>query len=146
MSNPETSAKPAALLLADRFFSAIERCDMEAVRAIYAPDVLIWHNFDPLEARQDRRLSESVETNLALLLVLPRLILNLQYKVWHEAATASGFVRQHIVQGKTGTGEAVAFPVCAIGEVSNGRITAFYEYLNVGHLPAAVIEYFSNKT
>lgn len=138
--------KSTMLSLSDEFFGAIERCDMGKVRSIYAPDALIWHNFDALEARLDRHLSQSVDDNVALLAALPGFIRNLKYKVWHEAETCNGFVRQHVINGMTDTGEAVAFPVCVITEVLHGRIVALYEYLNVSHLPAAVINYFSKTT
>ncbi|MCC7257297.1 MAG: DUF4440 domain-containing protein, partial [Gammaproteobacteria bacterium] len=32
--------------LARRFFDAIEQGDIATVRAIYAPDAVIWHNTD----------------------------------------------------------------------------------------------------
>jgi ketosteroid isomerase-like protein len=146
MPNPQASAKPAALGLADRFFAAIERCDMDGVRALYAPDALIWHNFDAPEGRLDRRRSQPVDDNIALLAALPRLIRQLRYAVWHEAATSTGFVRQHLVQGTSGNDEAVSFPVCVVADVEGERIVALYEYLNVGHLPAAVIDYFSQHS
>ena len=57
MNQSTTLTKPAALQLADQFFDAIEINDMDTVSAIYAPDAMIWHNFDPLEARMDKKLS-----------------------------------------------------------------------------------------
>ena len=38
-----------ALEIAERFFRAIEAGNVEAIRAIYAPDAVIWHNNDNLE-------------------------------------------------------------------------------------------------
>ena len=35
--------------LAARFFAAIEAGDIDAIRAIYAPDARIWHNTDGIE-------------------------------------------------------------------------------------------------
>ena len=37
---------PTNLELCDLFFAAISRGDIDAVRAIYAPDAVIWHNHD----------------------------------------------------------------------------------------------------
>ena len=37
--------------LANDFLDAIERGDLEAVQKVYAPDAVIWHNFDNLEQR-----------------------------------------------------------------------------------------------
>jgi ketosteroid isomerase-like protein len=42
-----------------RFFAAIEAGDIDLVRAIYAPDALIWHNDDLIE--------QPVEENLKVL-------------------------------------------------------------------------------
>jgi ketosteroid isomerase-like protein len=42
-----------------RFFAAIETGDIDLVRAIYAPDALIWHNDDLIE--------QPVEENLKVL-------------------------------------------------------------------------------
>ena len=134
----------SALKVANDFFAAIERCDIPRLREIYAPDVLIWANFDALDARDNRQLSQSVDANLALLAALPELIQNMHYRVWYEASTDKGFVRQHIVEGESG-GEAVAIPICVVGEVVDGRITAFYEYMSVSHLPAAILDYFAGQ-
>ena len=48
-----------ALDVAERFFTAVESGDLEAVRAIYAPDARIWHNHD--------RKEQTVEENLKVL-------------------------------------------------------------------------------
>lgn len=133
-----------ALNIANDFFAAIERCDIPRLREIYAPDVLIWANFDALEARNNHQLSQTVDANLALLATLPELIQNMRYKVWHEATTEKGFVRQHIVEGLS-NGEPVAIPVCVVGEVTGDRISAFYEYMSITHLPAAILNYFAQQ-
>lgn len=132
-----------SLILADRFFSAIEDNDIATVESIYAPDALIWHNYDPLEAREDTRLAQSVSDNLALLAALPQLIKDMRYEVWHQEVTPSGFVRQHIINGLTLDDEPVRFPVCVVVEVAAGRIAKLYEYLDTTHLPQAILEYFA---
>ena len=119
---------------------------METVRAIYAPDAMIWHNFDALEARLDKRLSQSVADNLALLSALPKLIPKMKYKVWHEVETATGFVRQHVISGESSTDAPVAIPVCVVVELTNQRISALYEYMDIRHLPASILEYFANNS
>jgi len=48
-----------ALVIAEKFFRAIEAGDVDAIRAIYAPDAVIWHNNDQLE--------QSVDDNLRVL-------------------------------------------------------------------------------
>jgi ketosteroid isomerase-like protein len=143
MAQSSSPARAAALKLADRFFSAIERNAMDEVRATFAPGAVVWHNFDPLPARFEEGSGQSVDTTIALLSALPELILEMHYELWSEAVTERGFVRQHIVRGKTASGEEVAIPACVVADVSGGRITRLDEYVNVGHLPASIIEYFS---
>lgn len=36
----------------DRFFSAIEAGDMDTVRDVYHPDVVIWHNTDGVDQKE----------------------------------------------------------------------------------------------
>lgn len=134
-----------ALALADRFFAAIERCDIDALRQLYADDAAIWHNYDPVDARLQRPAGQTVDDNLELLRVLPNLILNIRYEVWHQERTATGFVRQHIVTGKTPDGSDVRLPVCVVARVADGRIDSFYEYLDAGQLPASVLGYFAER-
>ena len=45
--------------VADRLFAAIEAGDLDTVRALYAPDAVIWHNNDGTE--------QTVEQNLRVL-------------------------------------------------------------------------------
>lgn len=131
------------LALADRFFAAIESCDIQQLRSIYSPDAVIWHNYDPLDARLRRPAGQTVAENLALLGSLPKLIATLKYEVWHQQATSTGFVRQHVVTGIAADGSAVRLPVCVVAQIRDGRIDQFYEYLDAAHLPASVLNYFA---
>jgi ketosteroid isomerase-like protein len=131
------------LALAERFFKAIESCDLAALRLLYADDAVVWHNYDPLEARADGRGGAVVAQNIALLGAVPKLIAGLRYEVWHRERTHSGFVQQHLVTGRSPDGEPVRFPVCIVCRVENGCISALYEYLDVGHLPASVLRHFA---
>ena len=40
------TADDAVLALADRLVTALESDDAETLRALYAPDITVWHNFD----------------------------------------------------------------------------------------------------
>src|SRR5262249_50277775 len=44
------------LEVAERFFGAIERGDIDTVRNCYAPNAVIWHNFDGVEQTRDQNL------------------------------------------------------------------------------------------
>ena len=44
------------MTIADDLFDAIEKGDIDAVRGIYAPDAVIWHNNDEVEQTVDQNL------------------------------------------------------------------------------------------
>lgn len=144
MNQTSTDGK-AALVLAERFFTAIEQCDIPLLRELYSENAVIWHNYDSLDSRFTRPAGQSVTDNLALLQALPQLILGMKYQVWHQEVTETGFIRQHIVTGKTSDGADVRLPVCVVGRIVDGRIDSFFEYLDAGQLPASVLNYFAEK-
>lgn len=113
--------------LADRFFKAIENGDIDTVRAIYAPDAVIWHNFDPLDARST---GQSAEENLKVLEGLPQRISGATYRVLQREATQTGFVQQHVLTGTMLNGEPLVLPACIICEVKDGRIARLDEYFD----------------
>ena len=111
-----------ALAVADRFFSAVEKGDIEAVRAIYAPDARIWHNFD--------RKEQTVEENLRILSWMSRNIANKRYAVERRVAIPGGFLQQHILHADTAAGP-FEMPACIIVQVNEqGRIARLEEYLD----------------
>ncbi len=110
-----------ALAVAERFFHAVEAGDIEAVRAIYAPDARIWHNHD--------RKEQTVEENLRVLLWVARNLPNRRYKIHRRVAIPGGFLQQHVLEGQTAAGP-FAMPACIVCEVAHGRITRLEEYLD----------------
>jgi ketosteroid isomerase-like protein len=110
------------LELADRFFSAIPKGDLETVRAIYAPDALIWHNND--------QVTQSVEQNLQVLAWVTKNIAGLRYEEIRRHVTPSGFVQQHVLRGTAPNGKALEVPACILCSVNDGRITRLDEYLD----------------
>ena len=114
----------------ERFFSAIEAADMEAVRNVYHPDVTVWHNVDGLE---NRKRGQSREDNVALLTVLTNKIKDWKYDIWFREATASGMVQQHTLRGRLPNGEALAIPVCIVLQIQDGCIMRLDEYIDSAH-------------
>lgn len=110
------------LELAKRFFGALERGDMEAVRACYTPDALIWHNFDERE--------QSVDENLVTLGWLAERLSDKQYDVVRCEVLPTGFLQQHVLRGTLNDGTAFAMPACIICTVNDGRIVRLDEYLD----------------
>ena len=112
--------------IAHRLFAAVMAGDVDAVRALYAPDAVVWHNFDDVE--------QPVEENLRVLLWVSRHIADLRYEDVRCQETATGFVQQHVLRGTTPDGRPVSVAACMVGRVEGGRITRLDEYLDSAHL------------
>jgi ketosteroid isomerase-like protein len=119
---------PSNLDLCDQLFSAIMRGDIDAVRAIYSPDAVIWHNNDQIEETPDR--------NLRVLGWVTKNIKDLRYEEMRRHETPSGFVQQHVLRGIAPNGTALEIPACIVCEVKDGRITRLDEYLDSAHTAA----------
>lgn len=119
---------PSNLELCDQLFSAIMRADIDAVRAIYAPDAVIWHNNDGIEEDPDR--------NLRVLSWVARNIKDLRYEEVRRHETGSGFVQQHVLRGIAPNGAPLEIPACIVCEVKDGHITRLDEYLDSAHTAA----------
>lgn len=107
--------------LATAFVDAIERGDIEAVRAIYAPHARIWHNFDQVE--------QNVTDNLAVLAYLSRTVSGRRYEEIRRTVLDDGFVQQHVLRGDA-PGGRLELPAMLRVWVSDGRITRLDEYLD----------------
>ena len=113
------------LSIADRLFSAIAAGDVAAVRALYAPDARIWHNFDGV--------TQTAEENLAVLQWVTTHIHGLRYDDVRRQTTPDGFVQQHVLRGTVGNGVAVEIPACIVVTIRDGRITRLDEYIDSKH-------------
>jgi ketosteroid isomerase-like protein len=117
---------PDALAVAERLFAAIPKGDIEAVRALYATDAVIWHNFD--------QKSQTPAENLAVLSWVVSNIKGLRYEEIQREATLNGFIQQHVLRGTAPNGSALEVPACIVCTVKNGRITRLDEYLDTAQL------------
>ena len=113
---------PTNLELCDLFFAAISRGDIDAVRAIYAPDAVIWHNDEKAEQTPDR--------NLKVLGWVTRNIKDMRYEEVRRHETPTGFVEQHVLRVVAPNGAPLEIPACIVCEVREGRITHLDEYLD----------------
>jgi len=104
---------------------ALVDCDVDTVRAIYAPDARLWHNFD--------QSFQSVEENLKTLQWIHRKLDELTYDIVRREAIPGGFYQQHVLRGTLSSGEPFAMPACAIVKIEGGRIAALDEYLDSAH-------------
>jgi len=124
----QTDTTEQFLDLADRLFKAIERSDVDAVAAIYAPDATIWHNTDGKV--------ETPEQNLSGLRQFVALSSARAYTEIRRAPTPSGFVQQHVLRAQLKNGREFVLPACIICVVKSGRITRLDEYLDSAPLSA----------
>jgi ketosteroid isomerase-like protein len=108
--------------IAQSFFAAIERGDLEAVRDHYAPDVKVWHN---VTGRTQTR-----EQNLDLLKLFTSRVEARRYEILSRDHFPGGFVQRHVLHGKVASGEPIAAAVCIVIYVREGKIRELYEYLD----------------
>lgn len=105
-----------------RFFAALEAGDIDTVRAIYAPDALIWHNDDLVD--------QPVEENLKVLTGLHKAVSGLHYEIIRRAPVADGVIQQHVLRGTLPNGQEVALHAAMYLRVKDGHVTRIEEYLD----------------
>jgi ketosteroid isomerase-like protein len=118
------------LELADRFITGVQAGDQDGVRACYAPDAVIWHNFDNVE--------QTVDQNMRSLRWFARTLPDRRYRVLRREAIKDGFMQQHVLEATLPDGTAWAMPACVVAMVEDGLIARLDEYLDSAH--AAVLQ------
>ena len=115
--------------LADAFFAAIERGDLDKVREIYAPEVEVWHNVTGRTQTRDE--------NLKLLDFFAGRVPQRRYEVLSRDFFPGGFVQRHVLHGELASGEPLEAAVCLVIHAEDGRIQRLYEYLDAAAVQAA---------
>ena len=110
--------------LVSRFFAALEGGDIAALREIYAPDAVIWHNDDLVE--------QPVEENLKTLRGLHRTLSGLRYDIIRRVPAPDGVLQQHVLRGRLPNGAEVELHAAMYLRVRDGHITRIEEYLDSG--------------
>ena len=110
------------LKFADRFMDALERGDHEAVRACYAKDARLWHNFDDLE--------QSVDSSLKALDWMARKLPRRHYRIVRRELLTDGWLQQHVLEATLLDGRPFRLFSCFIIRMSGGLITRIDEYLD----------------
>jgi uncharacterized protein len=107
--------------LADAFFAAIEAGDVERIRELYAPDAVIWHNFDQVE--------QNVTDNVRTLSFVVRAVASRRYADVRRVILDDGFVQQHVLRGDA-PGGRLEMPAMMRVWTADGRVTRVDEYLD----------------
>jgi ketosteroid isomerase-like protein len=110
------------LELADAFLHASEAGDVEQLRAMYAPDAVVWHNVDGKE--------QSVEEGLAMISWTREHLPGLRHDEVRRQRTEHGFVQQHVLRATTPSGAELSVPACIVVTVHAGNVTRLDEYID----------------
>lgn len=117
--------RPGRLATAAALFAAIESKNPDAVAALYADDVQVWHNFS--NACQDK------PTNLAVLTGLCQNVPEIHYDVVERLLLDDGRVMQrHVLRARVDSGDEILIPACMFITAARGKITRIEEYLDTG--------------
>lgn len=110
------------IAVTEQLFAAIEAGDVDAVAALYANDVAVWHNYD--------NVAQSKRENLATLAWMARRVTGLRYEVHSRIEVPGGVIQQHILRGTAPGGESVEMPASMRLYIEAGRIMRIEEYLD----------------
>lgn len=110
---------------ARHFCRCIEEGDIDAVRACYAEDALIWHNFDGIE--------QTVDENMRVLEWMKERAKSRVYEISRLEPIRGGYVQQHVLRMISQKNEVLEMPACLFVTVVDGKITRLEEYLDPSH-------------
>ncbi|HVY86443.1 MAG TPA: nuclear transport factor 2 family protein [Caulobacterales bacterium] len=110
------------LAFAERFVGAIQRGDVEATRACYAPDAKLWHNTDHIE--------QTVDQNMKVLEWFIHTLPDRYYRVLRREALPDGFMQQHVLEATLPDGTKWSMDACVVIRMKDGLITRLDEYLD----------------
>jgi ketosteroid isomerase-like protein len=109
--------------VANRLFSSIEAGDYDAVAAMWADDVLVWHSGDAEDNQRDRALK--------VIRWFMRRTVSRRYEILDRQVFDGGFVQQHVLHADGVSGESIAMRVCIVIKLgAEGMITRIDEYFD----------------
>jgi MOSC domain-containing protein YiiM len=114
--------------LGARFFAAVEAGDIDTVAECYADDATVWHNYD--------QVSQAKDDNLKVLAWIGRHLHDRKYTEVRRTVVTGGFVQQHVLRGRTESGEEIVVPAMMRVDCASGRIRRIDEYLDTAQVAA----------
>lgn len=106
----------------DRLFGALEGGDAHAARDALTEDALVWHNFDRVEQDRDQAHTDWIG-------LIERTTDRKATDV-HRVSTEDGYVQRHNWVMTFAPGKQMAFAVCVVVTIKDGKIFRLYEYLD----------------
>jgi uncharacterized protein len=111
--------------LADRFLAAITSGDVDALRSLYAPGALIWHNGPGPGGGTE----QGVDDNLRTLRWLSRNLNDIRYEEVRRHPLPDGYVQRHVLRGYLQSRVPIEMAACLFVTVDgDGRISRIEEY------------------
>jgi len=107
--------------LAELLFGALAKGDTDAIRSLCARD---------FRSSQNGGIAMDLESALALITSVHKVVANFRYENPVRSTTESGFVEEHIARGTLADGSRVDLPACVVAEVTGGKITELREYFD----------------
>ncbi len=104
------------------FVRSIETGDIDAVRACYAEDAEIWHNFD--------QVNQTVDDNMKVLEWMMRQASKRTYEISRLEKIRGGYVQQHVLHMETLDGQEISMPASLFVTMKDGKIQRLEEYLD----------------
>jgi uncharacterized protein len=111
--------KSEILELAAALMAAVQSGDVDAVEALYAPEIILWHTND----RVDQTSADSIRT----LAWINKHMKGVRYEELRVAALDDGFVQQHVMRADS---PKVDMPCMLRAWCANGRVTRIEEYFD----------------
>ncbi len=118
--------------LVEEMIAAIERGDVELVRSLYSPSIIVWANFDGRERDRDASLS--------LLDWLISVTTERRYEIVRRIEIEGGVLQQHVLHGTTTVGRTFSMPACLVVNIDNGLVVRIDEYLDPAAITAAATD------
>jgi ketosteroid isomerase-like protein len=111
--------KSEILELAAALMAAVQRGDIDAVKALYAQEIILWHTND--------RVNQTSEDSIRTLTWINKHMKGVRYEELRVAALDDGFVQQHVMRADS---PKVDMPCMLRAWCANGRVTRIEEYFD----------------
>lgn len=111
-----------AIEVAQHLFEQIEAKRVDGVSALYADDILVWHNFS--------NATQTKAENLKVLDGLTKNVTQIRYDVTERVLLGDRVMQRHLLRCRIGTGEEFVIPACIFVTAHDGKITRIDEYLD----------------
>lgn len=128
MTMARTAGASESERLARRFLETVVAGEWDP--SLFSPDATSWHNHDEVMA--------PLVDGAAGLAALRSMVPDLAPEGLRVEGQERGFVAEFVWTGTLGDGTQLRAPVCIIGAVVDGRITALREYLDSSHFAPLV--------